>query len=528
MKTPFKVSFADYSCAYHVKGFTPVHALRGLTIPEIQNGEIVFVVGPNGSGKTTFLDAVCGRIRPDQGWIRWDPASSGSAVNLRLCYVPQMPSSGIVGDLSILENLLLRDSLGSGPRLSRAVTQERRRSAESFLKEFGCEWLISRFDLPPACLSGGQQQILNLVSVLFADPPIAILDEPTSKLDEAHRVILMNLLVRASREKGTAVLCATHDVDMVTRIADRVFPLRDGLPQEPERRRDVGDVRSPGAVRISQSAIDLPVAVQGVEPDWWAPGPNRLFGEAYQRGDDSHEGYLARHELSRDARTRREIAGIQRILGIVGTSHLNIADVPCGWGRHSLALAKEGFNVTGVDVNPTYVQQASDEAKRLSLPAKFVVADMRNTGLPADSQDGIVNMWTSFGFFDHEENMNVLREFSRVLRSGGKILIHSDLNPRRVHYGIFDEPSERHLKDHKTLAVVEHYCDSEHAIYGSWAVDGFPPFRYRIAVYREDQWRMMAGKVGLRVDAFYGSFDGDLDLSVRSQEFIVVMSKPVP
>jgi ABC-type multidrug transport system ATPase subunit/ubiquinone/menaquinone biosynthesis C-methylase UbiE len=525
MKKPFSVSFKNYSCFYRVKGFPPVQALTSFTITDIKNGEIVFVVGPNGSGKSTFLDAICGRLRADTGWPEWNIENGARVADLRLAYVPQMPDNGIVAELTILENLVLRRCLTEGAGLSIAVTTEMRSEVLSFLKDFNCQNLVEKLGLPPTCLSGGQRQILNLLSVTFADPPLIVLDEPTSKLDEKNRIVLMSLLVRASIEKGAAILCATHDIDMVGRIADRVFPLRDGKPAKSERRRNIGDFRSPGAVRFAQKLNELPSTHQSVPEDWWMPQEDKLFGCSYESGDDSEEGYLSGQKMNRMARTLREVAGIQKLLSISPSSDLCIADVPCGWGRHAVELAKLGYIVNGVDINPKYIAEANASASTLIVKPTFIVADMAETTLADSSQNVVLNMWTSFGFFDEEKNKRSLREFSRILKRGGKLLIHSDLNPRRVQYGIFDEPSRRHLAKSKTLSVVEYYCDETACIHGTWEVKDAPSFSYKIKVYKEDQWELMANEAGLKIEGFYGSFEGHMELSIRSQEFIVVMSK---
>jgi SAM-dependent methyltransferase len=99
-----------------------------------------------------------------------------------------------------------------------------------------------------------------------------------------------------------------------------------------------------------------------------------------------------------------------------------LADICCGVGRHSIPLAGRGVEVTGVDFCAGYVALAEEKAGR--LPATFVRADMRETGLETGAFDAVINMWTSFGYFaDEGENERAMAEWSRLLRPGGRLVM---------------------------------------------------------------------------------------------------------
>ena len=101
-----------------------------------------------------------------------------------------------------------------------------------------------------------------------------------------------------------------------------------------------------------------------------------------------------------------------------------ILDLNCGIGRHSMALAKHGLQVLGTDISPHYIQIATDKAReeKLADRVKFKVADMRRiaSNLSAETPfDGILCLWTSFGFYDERTNEKVLRDSLKLVKPGG-------------------------------------------------------------------------------------------------------------
>ncbi len=100
-----------------------------------------------------------------------------------------------------------------------------------------------------------------------------------------------------------------------------------------------------------------------------------------------------------------------------------ILDLACGPGRHSLELARRGFNVTGVDRTAAYIEAARKRADEQGLSVEFVLADMREFCRP-DAFDAVISMYTSFSYFeDPAENRRVLQNVHRSLKGGGALLI---------------------------------------------------------------------------------------------------------
>ena len=147
--------------------------------------------------------------------------------------------------------------------------------------------------------------------------------------------------------------------------------------------------------------------------DW----PRQYFGPAYAALADRFAGDPA-------ARTQRDIAAIRAVIAEHLAPRPRILDIPCGTGRHANALAEEGFDVIGLDLQPDYLRAA-----RAGGLAACAAADMRALPIATDSIDLVLNMWNSLGYFlDAADEAATLSEFRRVLRPGGVVLVQQDLD----------------------------------------------------------------------------------------------------
>jgi ABC-2 type transport system ATP-binding protein len=180
-------------------------ALRGVSF-EARAGEVVAVIGPNGAGKTTLLSILAGIHPPTSGTVSRGPREVG--------WVPQSPA--VYGKLSVAENLRLFARLEKVADPNAAVT--------AMLEQTG---LTERADDELGELSGGNRQRVNIAVGLLADPPVLLLDEPSSSLDPRQRERLWEF-IGALAARGTAVVFSTHNVGEAERYADRVLVLADG------------------------------------------------------------------------------------------------------------------------------------------------------------------------------------------------------------------------------------------------------------------------------------------------------------
>ena len=188
------------------------HALRGVDLT-VAVGECVALLGPNGAGKTTLVGALTGMLAPSAGIARIDGADPRRpATRRRLGVVHQQ--AGFPRTLKVRELVS-----GWAVRAGRPASD-----AEAVLTEVGLHDLTKR---RVTALSGGQQQRLQLAMALVVDPTLLVLDEPTVGLDiDARRRFWATLAAR--RDRGTAVLLTTHQIEEAAAVANRVVVLHEG------------------------------------------------------------------------------------------------------------------------------------------------------------------------------------------------------------------------------------------------------------------------------------------------------------
>jgi ABC-2 type transport system ATP-binding protein len=187
------------------KRFGERAALRDVSF-EARTGELLAVIGPNGAGKTTLLSILAGLLAPSEGEVTRPPREVG--------WVPQQ--TAIYGKLTVRENLELFAKLEK--------VADPRAVVAKMLEQTG---LADRADDELSKLSGGNRQRVNIAVGLLADPPVLLLDEPTSSLDPRQRERLWEWVAGLARE-GTSVVFSTHNVGEAERWADRVLVLADG------------------------------------------------------------------------------------------------------------------------------------------------------------------------------------------------------------------------------------------------------------------------------------------------------------
>ena len=157
-------------------------------------------------------------------------------------------------------------------------------------------------------------------------------------------------------------------------------------------------------------------------------------------------------ELNPQART--EVRDILKLLETQGHKPKRILDLNCGIGRHSIELGKRGINVLGTDLSPAYIEIARKRASRRKVEDKvsFQVVDMRQiqTALAKEEHfDGILCLWTSFGFYDDDTNDDVLRQCLKLVKPGGFFAL--DIVNRDWVLRNFSERSFEWIKDRLVL-----------------------------------------------------------------------------
>lgn len=204
-------------------GATMVAALRGVDL-DVHEGELLLLVGPSGCGKSTLLSIIGAMLERDAGEctvLGRDPATMPRSERARfrgesVGFVFQ--GFNLLPTLTAQENVAVPLLIGGTPR-GKALQH-----AGEMLDVVG---LGDRLNARPSELSGGQQQRVAIARALARDPRLVLCDEPTSNLDHATGVEMVELLRRAGRASGRALIVATHD-NRILDYADRLAHMEDG------------------------------------------------------------------------------------------------------------------------------------------------------------------------------------------------------------------------------------------------------------------------------------------------------------
>lgn len=212
------------------KSFGGLQALHkvSLSIPE---ASLTLMIGPNGSGKTTFLQVVSGILKPDDGRLVFkDRDITGLPPNLRftlgIASTFQIPR--VFPSLSVLENVLLAagDPIPNPMRsLWRVDEYELIEKAFNILKLLSLDHL---WDKPASTLSGGQMKLLELARALMSDPKLLLLDEPLAGVNPALANRIMEVLTELKNSRGIAAFLVEHRLDLALKHVDFVYVLHYG------------------------------------------------------------------------------------------------------------------------------------------------------------------------------------------------------------------------------------------------------------------------------------------------------------
>ena len=218
---------------------------------EIAAGERVGLIGSNGAGKTTFVNMITGYLKPDAGSIALDGrdiTALGPRAIMRLGVARSFQIPQLCAEMSVLDNMLVAAACGDG-RLSfiqSSHTKEKVEASSGLLERFG---LAEYRDKNAQVLPGGIRKLLDIALTMVARPKILLLDEPTSGVSAEEKFQIMEMIMQAVRAESITVLFVEHDMEVVSRFAERVLAFYDGRiiadapPQEalndPEVRRYV-------------------------------------------------------------------------------------------------------------------------------------------------------------------------------------------------------------------------------------------------------------------------------------------------
>ena len=209
---------------YGAKSPFEQHAVRGVSL-EIQEGELLGIIGHTGSGKSTFIQHLNGLLRPDSGRVLledkdiWENPKKIRDVRFQVGMVFQYPEH------QLFEDTIYKD-IAFGPKnmgLSEEEIDRRVRQAAAYVGL--SEDLLEK---SPFDLSGGEKRRAAIAGVMAMEPRVLILDEPTAGLDPRGREQVLAMIKDYQKTRGTTVLLVTHSMEDVARVADRVLVMARG------------------------------------------------------------------------------------------------------------------------------------------------------------------------------------------------------------------------------------------------------------------------------------------------------------
>jgi cell division transport system ATP-binding protein len=222
------------------------HALSDVSFT-INKGEFVFLTGPSGAGKTTLLRLLFRDELPTEGQIVVNGRNIGVLPNSKLPYFRRtvgivFQDFKLIGRKTVFENLaFVQNIVGTPPA-------EQKRRAYQVLKQVGLHYRMNAY---PSELSGGEQQRVAIARALVNEPRLLLADEPTGNLDPALSEEIMHLFAEINL-RGTVVMIATHDVELIRRMGKRVLTLDHGRLREEQAR--------PSSAPAPREAPFLPIA----------------------------------------------------------------------------------------------------------------------------------------------------------------------------------------------------------------------------------------------------------------------------
>jgi len=205
-------------------GYGDEPVVRDLSLA-IADGKVTTIVGPNGCGKSTLLRTMARLLKPTSGRVLLDDEAvhtiSTKDVARKMALLPQSPIAP--------DGLLVRDLVGRGRHPHQRWFSQWSTDDESIV-EAALE-MTDTSDLRDRALdqlSGGQRQRAWIAMTLAQDTELLLLDEPTTYLDLAHQVEVLDLVTRLNRERGRTVVMVLHDLNLAARYSDVIVVMKDG------------------------------------------------------------------------------------------------------------------------------------------------------------------------------------------------------------------------------------------------------------------------------------------------------------
>ncbi|WP_248242829.1 ABC transporter ATP-binding protein [Microbacterium kunmingense] len=230
----------------------------------VPSGRITAIIGANGCGKSTLLRALSRLIAPRAGQVVLDGKTLHSRGSKEVARMLGLLPQGPVAP----EGIAVADLVGRGRHPhQRPLAPWSTRDYEVVAEALEATGTSDLADRPMDELSGGQRQRVWIAMALAQETDILLLDEPTTFLDVAHQIEVLDLLTDLNRERGTTIVMVLHDMNLAARYADHLFALRDGrivadgAPRDILTRELIGEVFDLDAVVIDDPVSGAPIVL---------------------------------------------------------------------------------------------------------------------------------------------------------------------------------------------------------------------------------------------------------------------------
>ncbi|MDF1600723.1 ABC transporter ATP-binding protein [Mesorhizobium sp. YIM 152430] len=203
--------------------FGGVVAADGVAL-DVFEGDNLAIIGPNGAGKTTFLNICTGYLKPQAGRVTFKGrellgSSPRAITRLGIARAFQIPQ--LFAEQTVLENMLLASASRAGRlgMFTRLADISQRGDAEAILEQVGCSDVKDRVasELPE-----GKRKLVDIALALALKPAVLLMDEPTSGVASSEKFAIMDTLIGALRAQKVTSVFVEHDMEMVSRYANRV------------------------------------------------------------------------------------------------------------------------------------------------------------------------------------------------------------------------------------------------------------------------------------------------------------------
>lgn len=192
----------------------------------IKQGEMVFIVGLSGAGKTTLMKLITREEKQSSGTIKVLDSVTGERVNIENIkpHIYRRNIGIVFQDYKLISTKTVYDNIAYPLQVFGKSSKEIKKRVEEVVQTIGIEYLLYKY---PDELSGGEKQRVGIARALISNPPILLADEPTGNLDYKTTDDIMKLLSLINKQ-GTTVIMVTHDTNAVSRCHGRILQVHNG------------------------------------------------------------------------------------------------------------------------------------------------------------------------------------------------------------------------------------------------------------------------------------------------------------